>query len=301
AANTFLDALAAHRRANGLPATSLSWGLWQQAGQGLTATLGQAELARMRRRGIAALSEPQALAALDAALASAQPHLVPVRLELTPLQRELDNGGDAPALLRALLRAPRKRAGGEAATGGNGLREQLTTLPEGERLPRLTQLVQREAAVVLGASGSAGVGAQQVLKELGMDSLMAVELRRRLSAETGISLPSTLAFDYPTPTAIAGLLLDKLAVGTGGGARPGQRVTKNQIDNLVELLRSATPKQLEEPGLAAGLLALRDGLAKASAAAGTADAAEAETEADLGGDSTDDLLQFLDRKLGVSE
>ncbi|MEU9144368.1 type I polyketide synthase [Streptomyces sp. NPDC048349] len=302
AANTFLDALAAHRRANGLPATSLSWGLWQQAGQGLTATLGQAELARMRRRGIAALSERQALSALDAALASAEPHLVPVRLELTPLQRELDNGGDAPALLRGLLRAPRKRAGGEAATGGNGLREQLTALPEAERLPRLAQLVQREAAVVLGASGSAGVGAQQVLKELGMDSLMAVELRRRLSAETGTSLPSTLAFDYPTPTAIAGLLLDKLAVGAGGAARTGQRVTKNQIDNLVELLRSATPKQLEEPGLAAGLLALRDGLAKASAASGPAEAAEAaDTEAELGGDSTDDLLQFLDRKLGVSE
>ncbi|MFE3553307.1 type I polyketide synthase [Streptomyces sp. NPDC059193] len=311
AANTFLDALAAHRRATGLPATSLSWGLWQQAGQGLTATLGQAELARMRRRGIAALSEPQALAAMDAALASGQAHLVPVRLELTPLQRELDNGGDAPALLRALLRAPRKRAGGETAAGGNGLREQLTALPDAERLPRLTQLVQREAAVVLGASGSAGVGAQQVLKELGMDSLMAVELRRRLSAETGTPLPSTLAFDYPTPTAIAGLLLDKLAVGTGGAARAAQRVTKNQIDNLVELLRSATPKQLEEPGLAAGLLALRDGLAKASAASaasaassasGTAAAAEAaETEAGLGGDSTDDLLQFLDRKLGVSE
>ncbi|WP_436844163.1 type I polyketide synthase [Streptomyces subrutilus] len=302
AANTFLDALAAHRRANGLPATSLSWGLWQQAGQGLTATLGQGELARMRRRGIAALSEPQALAALDAALASGRPHLVPVRLELTPLQRELDNGGDAPALLRALLRAPRKRAGGEAAAGGNGLREQLTALPDGERLPRLVQLVQREAAVVLGASGGAGVGAQQVLKELGMDSLMAVELRRRLSAETGIPLPSTLAFDYPTPTAVAGLLLDKLALGTGGAARAGQRVSKHQIDNLVELLRSATPRQLEEPGLAAGLLALRDGLAKASAAAGTADAADtAETGAELGGDSTDDLLQFLDRKLGVSE
>ncbi|MER7468640.1 type I polyketide synthase [Streptomyces sp. NPDC097981] len=301
AANTFLDALAAHRRANGLPATSLSWGLWQQAGHGLTATLGQAELARMRRRGIAALSEPQALAAMDAALASAQPHLVPVRLELTPLQRELDNGGDAPALLRGLLRAPRKRAGGESATGTNGLREQLTALPEGERLPRLAQLVQREAAVVLGASGTAGIGAQQVLKELGMDSLMAVELRRRLSAETGISLPSTLAFDYPTPTAIAGLLLYKLAVGAGGAARTGQRVTKNQIDSLVELLRSATPKQLEEPGLAAGLLALRDGLVKASAASGPAEAAEAETEAELGGDSTDDLLQFLDRKLGVSE
>ncbi|WP_327364787.1 type I polyketide synthase [Streptomyces sp. NBC_01296] len=298
AANTYLDALATHRRGSGLPATSVSWGLWQQAGHGLTATLGQAELARMRRRGIAALSEKQALAALDTALASARPHLVPVRLELTPLQRELDNGADVPALLRGLLRAPRKRAGSEASTGAGGLREQLTALPEAERLPSLTQLVQREAAVVLGASGAAGIGAQQVLKELGMDSLMAVELRRRLSAETGVSLPSTLAFDYPTPTAIAGLLLDRLAVGSGGAARTGQRVTKNQIDNLVELLRSAAPKQLEEQGLAAALVALRDGLAKAAAASGVA---EAEPETELGGDSTDDLLQFLDRKLGVSE
>ncbi|MFD8417708.1 KR domain-containing protein, partial [Streptomyces sp. NPDC059650] len=303
AANTFLDALAAHRRGLGLPATSVSWGLWQQAGQGLTATLGQAELARMRRRGIAALSEKQALAALDAALASGRSHLVPVRLELTPLQRELDNGAEVPALLRGLLRAPRKRAGSEASAGASGLREQLTALPEAQRLTSLTQLVQREAAVVLGASGAGGIGAQQVLKELGMDSLMAVELRRRLSAETGVPLPSTLAFDYPTPTAIAGLLLDKLALGAGAGgtARAGQRVTKNQIDNLVELLRSASPKQLEETGLAAGLLALRDGLAKAAAATGAAEGPEAEPEAELGGDSTDDLLQFLDRKLGVSE
>ncbi|MET9888561.1 beta-ketoacyl reductase, partial [Streptomyces sp. NPDC006430] len=287
-----------------LAGTSLSWGLWQQAGHGLTATLGQAELARMRRQGVAALSEAQGLAALDAALGSAHAHLVPVRLHLTPLQRELDNGGDVAALLRGLLRAPRRRAGGEASTGASGLQEQLTALAETERLPWLTQLVQREAALVLGVTGAHGIGAQQVLKELGMDSLMAVELRRRLSAETGTSLPSTLAFDYPTPTAIAGLLLDKLAVAAGGPARPGRRVSKNQIDSLVELLRSATPKQLEEPGLAAGLLALRDGLAKASAAAGAssaADAKEAEPEVELGGDSTDDLLQFLDRKLGVSE
>lgn len=75
-------------------------------------------------------------------------------------------------------------------------------------------------------------------------------------------------------------------------------MTKNQIDNLVELLRSAAPKQLEEQGLAAALVALRDGLAKAAAASGVA---EAEPETELGGDSTDDLLQFLDRKLGVSE
>ncbi|MFB6507862.1 SDR family NAD(P)-dependent oxidoreductase [Streptomyces sp. NPDC056410] len=296
AANTFLDALAARRRADGLPGVSLSWGLWQQAGIGLTAGLGQAELARMRRRGIGVLSEKQGLAALDAALTQPYPHLVPVRLELTSLQRESDNGGEVPVLLRNLLRAPRKRAGESGGTP-SGLRERLLALPEGERTAHLARLVQQEAATVLGVSGTGGVGADQVLKELGMDSLMAVELRRRLSAESGVSLPSTLAFDHPTPTAIAALLLDRLAIGSGGPASSGRGVTRKQIDSLVELLRSATPAQLDEQGLTAGLLALRDGLAKTAAVADE----QPEPEAEIDTGSTDDLLQFLDRKLGVSE
>ncbi|MFJ9034907.1 type I polyketide synthase, partial [Streptomyces sp. NPDC102274] len=214
AANAHLDALAARRRSLGLPATSVSWGLWQQAGIGLTAALGEAELARMRRQGVGALTRQQGLAALDAALAAPRPHLVPVKLELASLRRRPD---EVPALYRGLVRARRKRAGESAATP-SGLRDQLAAVPEAERLVRLTQLVQREAAVVLGVAGADGIGAQQVLKELGIDSLMAVELRRRLSAETGLTLPSTLAFDYPTPTAIAALLLDKIAL-TGGAAK----------------------------------------------------------------------------------
>ncbi|WP_453843573.1 phosphopantetheine-binding protein [Streptomyces thermogriseus] len=262
---------------------------------GLTASLGQAELARMRRQGITALTTEQGLAALDAALAQPYPHLVAVRLELTPLQREADNGGQVPGLVRNLLRAPRRRAG-EAGGASSGLRERLLALPAGERAAHLVRVVQQEAAVVLGLPGAEAVGAQQVLKELGIDSLMAVELRRRLSAHTGLTLPATLAFDHPTPTAIATLLLDKLDLASGAPARR-QRVTKTQIDSLVELLRSATPAQLEEPDLAAGLLALRDSLAKTVTA--VAERPEPETEFDTG--STDDLLQFLDRKLGVSE
>ncbi|MFJ2249633.1 type I polyketide synthase, partial [Streptomyces sp. NPDC087862] len=214
AANAFLDALAARRRSEDLPATSVSWGLWQQDGTGLTATLGQAELARMRRQGVGALTHEQGLAALDAALVASHPHLVPVKLELAPLLRHPD---EIPVLLRALVRAPRKRVGG-FASAPSGLREQLTALSETERSARLTQIVQREAAVILGVSGADGIGAQQVLKELGIDSLMAVELRRRLSAETGLTLPSTLAFDYPTPAAIAALLIEKLAL-TGDASR----------------------------------------------------------------------------------
>uniref|UniRef100_A0AAU3HR22 Type I polyketide synthase n=1 Tax=Streptomyces sp. NBC_01393 TaxID=2903851 RepID=A0AAU3HR22_9ACTN len=299
AANAYVDALAVRRQADGLAGVSLSWGLWQQAGIGLTSALGQAELARMRRSGVGALTERQALAALDTALSLPYPHVVPVKLELTSLQRQADNGGEVPVLLRNLLRAPRRQAGGSGGTP-SGLRERLLALPEAERLPHLTQSVQREAATVLGLSATDGVGAQQVLKELGMDSLMAVELRRRLSAETGVSLPSTLAFDHPTPSAIAGLLLAKLAVGSGAGpagAGGAHRVTRNQIDSLVELLRAATPSELEEQGLAAGLLALRDGLARNAPTTGE----QPEPEAELDTGTTDDLLQFLDRKLGVSE
>ncbi|MGW9344651.1 SDR family NAD(P)-dependent oxidoreductase [Streptomyces albidoflavus] len=222
AANAFLDALAVSRRAEGLAGSSLSWGLWEQAGVGLTATLGQAELARLRRGGVGVLTSGQALAVLDAALESASSpgwaHVVPVRLELAGLRRRPE---EVPALLRHLVRAPRRRAGaGDGPVSGLG--ERLAGLSPADQLAELTGLVRREAAVVLGIETGEGVGAGQVLKDLGLDSLMAVELRRRLSAETGLSLPSTLAFDHPTPAAVATFLLDKLDL-TGEVSRKKRR------------------------------------------------------------------------------
>ncbi|MFE3588705.1 SDR family NAD(P)-dependent oxidoreductase [Streptomyces niveus] len=223
AANAFLDALAVRRRSDGLPALSLSWGLWQQAGIGLTAGLGSAELARMRRGGIGVLTEPHALAALDAALATpSRPHVVPLKLELAALARRPE---EVPALLRGLVRAPRRRAG-EVAGAQAGLRERLSALAAPERVAHLVALARGEAATVLGIDSADGVGAGQVLKDLGLDSLMAVELRRRLAAETGLSLPSTLAFDHPTPNAIATLLLDKLAL-----ANPAQQTRSKTTAN----------------------------------------------------------------------
>ncbi|KJS57811.1 beta-ketoacyl reductase, partial [Streptomyces rubellomurinus] len=290
AANAYVDALAARRRADGLPGLSLSWGLWQQAGTGLTAHLGDAELQRMRRQGVAALTPAQGLRALDAALATDLAHVVPVRLELSAVRREMERSGDVPPLLRSLVRARLRRAG-TAAAAPSALRDRLAALTPAERRSTLLDLVRREAAAVLGAEG---IGAQQVFKELGLDSLMAVELRRRLAAETGLTLPSTLAFDYPTPTAIGELLLQRLDVVDGGRPQAsGVRLTRELMDNLVELLRSATPLQLESEGLAGQFLALKNGLAKAVVP--EAPAVELET-----GSSTEDLLQFLDRKLGVT-
>ncbi|WP_331724160.1 SDR family NAD(P)-dependent oxidoreductase (plasmid) [Streptomyces canus] len=216
AANAFLDALAENRRANGQHAVSLSWGLWQQTGLGMTAHLGNAELARMRRQGISALTTRQALHLLDTSLTAPHPHLVPLKLDLRAIQRELDDNNTVHPLLRSLVRNRLRRASG--AVDATTLRDRLAVLSEGGRRQELARLVCTEAAVVLGISDATTLGPDQVLKDLGIDSLMAVELRRRLSAETGVSLPATLAFDYPTPTAIAGLLLDKLALT--GRAKP---------------------------------------------------------------------------------
>ncbi|MFD9091808.1 SDR family NAD(P)-dependent oxidoreductase, partial [Streptomyces prasinus] len=209
AANTFLDALAEHRRAQGQVATSLSWGLWQQAGIGMTAHLGDAELAGIRRQGIGALSETEGMRLLHAALTQPYAHLAPVKLEWAELQRAADRGGEVAPRFRGLVR-PRLRQAGRTAARPSALRDRLAALSDAGRREDLTRLVCDEAAIVLGVSDAASLGPNQVLKDLGIDSVMAVELRRRLSAETDTALPATLAFDYPTPSAIAGLLLGKL-------------------------------------------------------------------------------------------
>ena len=206
AANTFLDALAVQRRKLGLPAISLAWGLWQQQGLGMTAHLGKAELTRMRRQGLAPMSVETGLALLDAALARPEATLVPARLDLVRIERQATVAAALPGLLRALLR-PNLRRASAAAISASGLRQRLAPLPEQQRLGTLVKLVREDVAAVMGLAGAQAVPADQPLKALGLDSLMAVELRNQLSTRAETTLPTTLAFDYPTPEAIAGLLL----------------------------------------------------------------------------------------------
>ncbi|MEU6391715.1 type I polyketide synthase [Streptomyces sp. NPDC046939] len=206
AANATLDALAANRRKRGLPGLSLAFGLWEQAGVGMTAHLGKAELGRLRRQGIGALTLAEGLHALDVALARPEPHLMPVRLELASLRHALGDA-EAPPLLRDMLRRTTDRRDAEVTETEESFDTRMATASEAERAALLLGLVRSEAADVLGLPGPDSVPADRALRSLGIDSLTMVQLRKRLAKRLDTTLPATLVFDHPTPDAIVGLLL----------------------------------------------------------------------------------------------
>ncbi|MFT9669704.1 type I polyketide synthase [Streptomyces rhizosphaericola] len=206
AANATLDALAANRRKRGLPGLSLAFGLWEQAGVGMTAHLGKAELGRLRRQGIGALTLAEGLHALDVALARPETQLMPVRLELASLRHALGDA-EAPPLLRGMLRRTPEARGAGAAGTAQSLDTRMADASEAERPALLLDLVRGEVADVLGLPGPDSVPADRALRSLGIDSLTMVQLRKRLAKRLDTTLPATLVFDYPTAEAIAGLLL----------------------------------------------------------------------------------------------
>ncbi|WP_433550576.1 SDR family NAD(P)-dependent oxidoreductase [Micromonospora zamorensis] len=205
AANTFLDALAQHRHALGLPATSLAWGLWAQT-SGITGHLDPADLARIGRSGMIPLSTAEGLSLFDEALRMTLPVLVPARLDRHALRTQAA-AGPLPGPLRGLVRVRRSAA---AAAEGDWA-ERLADHGPAQQHQLLLQLVRAQAAEVLGHPGSDRVDAAQAFKDLGFDSLTAVQLRNRLNAHVGLSLPATLIFDHPTPVALAEHLHDLLA------------------------------------------------------------------------------------------
>ncbi|MFF9587552.1 SDR family NAD(P)-dependent oxidoreductase, partial [Streptomyces achromogenes] len=219
AANAFLDALAAHRRTLGLPATSLGWGLWAET-SGMTQDMADSDVARMRRAGIAPLAATDALALFDAALAGGgSAHLLPVRLDHAALRAHAA-AGTLPPVFRALVRAPARRAVEVADGAATSWARRLAALPDADRDRELLDLVRTEVALVLGHAGSATIDASRAFKELGFDSLTAVELRNRLNTATGLRLPATLLFDHPTLAALVSQLRDRILGGAEESAAP---------------------------------------------------------------------------------
>ncbi|MET9701287.1 type I polyketide synthase, partial [Streptomyces sp. NPDC006529] len=205
AGNAFLDALAAHRRAQGLPATSLAWGLWSEVG-GMGAALGADEVSRPGRGGAHALTAAEGVALFDAACGAQEPLLVPVKLDLAALRAQAGTG-TLPPLLTGMVRMPARRA---AASGTPASALRLAGLTVAEQQSLVLDVVRTQVAVVLGHSGPEAVEADRSFRELGFDSLTAVELRNLIGAATGLRLPATLVFDYPTPTILAEHLRDEL-------------------------------------------------------------------------------------------
>nr|WP_211222323.1 type I polyketide synthase [Actinokineospora enzanensis] len=214
AGNTFLDALAELRRALGRPATALAWGLWmpdEGAALGMGATLTEVDRNRIARLGLAPLTVTESLAALDAALATGAPTVVPTRVDRNALR---SRGDDLPAVLRALAPTARRRAAA-ASTGELTPEQQFATrfahLTDADRDRAVLDLVRTHVAAVLGHDGAHAIAATRPFGEMGFDSLAAVELRNLLDSVTGVRLPATLVFDYPTPKALADYLVGRIA------------------------------------------------------------------------------------------
>ncbi|MFF4345223.1 type I polyketide synthase [Kitasatospora sp. NPDC001540] len=208
AANTFLDALAEHRRAAGLPATALAWGLWN-LNTGLGGELGEGDLRRMAAQGMPALETDQGLALFDRALGTEAAVLAALRLDQAVLRTRAD---ELPALLRAFAPAPARRAARAAgpARGGLALARRLADLAGAERERVLLELVSGQIAAVLGHADASAIDGDRAFKELGFDSLAAVELRNALNAATGLALPATMVFDYPTARAVSDFIMGRL-------------------------------------------------------------------------------------------
>nr|AXL05660.1 polyketide synthase [uncultured bacterium] len=233
AANAYLDAAMANRRAAGLPGTSLAWGLWEQT-DGMTAHLGEADQARASRGGVQAISPQEGMDLFDAAVGAGEALMVPVKLDLRAARAGAHE--HVPHLLRGLVRVARRQAR-TLATDDGALARRLAGLAAAEQEALLLDLVRGQVATVLGHAGPEGVRVDAVFSDAGFDSLTSVELRNRLRAATGLKLPATLVFDYPSPLALARYLRDEL--GDSVAAPPAAPVVVADPDEPIAIVGMA--------------------------------------------------------------
>ncbi|MFD7864119.1 SDR family NAD(P)-dependent oxidoreductase [Streptomyces sp. NPDC059783] len=292
AANVFLDALAAHRRSEGLVASAMAFGLWN-VDTGMASHLGEADLDRMRRSGMPALSEAEGLALFDAALASGLAATVPLRLDANALRSRTD---ELPALLRAFAPPARKR-GAAGGSKGAWLAARIAGCDEEERTALVLEAVRNQAAAVLGHASGEAIEPDRAFGELGFDSLGSVELRNQLTAVSGVRLPATLIFDYPSAAEVAAYIVARLA--------PAVTVSRAEADleRLEALLTTDAPPQGPERVRFVQRLRELAGRLDAplfGAEEGYAGPEIPEPGQDLGEVTADELFDILDNELGTS-
>ncbi|GAB2907366.1 type I polyketide synthase [Streptomyces heilongjiangensis] len=292
AANAFADAVCVRRAATGLPALSLAWGPWQR-GEGMTSGVADSDLKRIARAGLRQLDHREGMALFDAALTTGESVAVPVRLDTSALE---PGSPTTPVLLRALAAATRGGGTAQAAPAA-GLRERLLPLSEADRTTALVELVRAEAATAAGLPSADAVPSGRPFQNLGFDSLMAVDLRNRLSALTGLRLPATLVFDHPTPKDLAALLHQGLDLASAQAPDPAVLA----LQSLEEALRTPAEDPARRSSLALRLRVLLTKLEETPAVGGPAAASAAgdDTDADLSTASTEELLSLIGDEFGI--
>ncbi|WP_435882329.1 type I polyketide synthase [Streptomyces kronopolitis] len=299
AANAYLDALAEHRHALGLPATSVAWGPW--AGAGMAAGgAGDEQLAeRLTRGGMNTLDPRLAVDALERALTRGDTTLTVADVDWARFVPGFTSVrpsallADLPEARRAT--PERESADGDGPGGLRALRAQLAGRSETDQERVLVTLVRTQVAGVLGYDAVDAIDPKRAFSELGFDSLMAVELRNRLGLATGTQLPATLLFDHPTAAALARHLRTQVAAGDSAGALPALA----ELDRLEDVLADVAQDDPQRARIASRLQTL---LAKWS------ERAEADTAADDGAGvsdrinsaTADEIFDFIDNDLGMS-
>ncbi len=207
AANAFLDGLAQHRRRRGLAGTSIHWGAWSEIGAAAARHVGE----RVSTQGIGVITPQKGLEVLELILAehAVEVGVLPVNWNvfarqfaaLPPFYSELVSAPPPPPTTAAAAVPPPP-----------AILQQLATAPATKRRGLLAGYVKEQAAKVLGLESSHPIDKDQPLQKLGLDSLMAVELRNLIGSVLGLqrSLPATLLFDYPTITAVADYLASEV-------------------------------------------------------------------------------------------
>ncbi|GAA1094330.1 type I polyketide synthase [Pseudonocardia alni] len=259
AANAYLDALAAHRRGLGLPATSVAWGTFGEVGMATDPQVHE----RLHRQGVPAMDPADALAALELALGEGDTGVAVTRMDwevFAPSFTALRPSpllGTVPEAVAALADGPAPVPGDAGAVAAvPPLRGRLEALPTAERARALVEAVRGEAAATLGHDGADAIPAGRAFRDVGFDSVTAVELRNRLRGGLGLPLPAALVFDHPTPTDLArhlGTLLFGDAPGEQGTTR-----TDDPDAHIREVLASVPIGRLRRAGLLDMVLGLAD-------------------------------------------
>ncbi|MFG3697385.1 SDR family NAD(P)-dependent oxidoreductase [Micromonospora sp. NPDC047620] len=288
AANAGLDGLALLRAGMGLPVTSIAWGLWETQ-TGMTRGMRDRDRSRLKRSAVEAMPTGEALTLFDAAISGVEPVVVAATLNLSRV------ADPAPPMLRRLThRSGPTRRRAIAPTDAGVAEQELATLRPAQRQRWLRDLVRAHVAGVLGHGSPEAVDLDRPFKEVGFDSLTAVDLRNRLAAAVGKTLPATVVFDHPTPAALADHLDIRLGGGNGNRSADNAHPVVESLERLTEVLDNADAADLIEHRVTHRLRTLLSRLD------GGTDGDPDDLDADLLEASDDELYEFLQHELGIT-